>query len=71
MDGMVCNKCGKELKLENGIYREDFIYICKPWGYFSKKDGKTQEFTLCELCVENFSKEFKVPLKEYDTTELI
>ena len=32
-----CNACGKELKVDNGIPKEDFIRICKSWGYFSKK----------------------------------
>lgn len=71
MDGIFCNKCGKSLKVENKIVREDFISICKPWGYFSKKDGKTQEFIICEECIDKFTEEFVITVKEYDTAELI
>jgi hypothetical protein len=45
--------------------------VCKPWGYFSIKDGKTQEFVLCETCTEHLTKEFVIPVNEYDTKEMI
>ena len=34
---IVCNRCGKTIKMKNDIAYEDFIRVCKPWGYFSKK----------------------------------
>ena len=71
MERIYCNKCGKELKICNGIPREDFIHVCKEWGYFSKKDGRTQEFILCEKCVERLEKEFVRPIKQYETVEMI
>lgn len=71
MVSIICNKCGKKLKENHGIIHEDFIKVCKPWGYFSKKDGKTQEFVVCEECMERFVQEFSIPVTEYDTTELI
>lgn len=71
MDNIVCNKCGRTLKVKNGIAHEDFIRVCKSWGYFSKRDGRTQEFILCEACVEKLEREFVIPSKEYETTEMI
>ena len=68
---MYCNKCGKELKIQNGIAYEDFIHIRKEWGYFSKRDGRTQEFVLCEECVEQMETEFIFPSKWYETTEML
>ena len=68
---IVCNRCGKTIKMKNDIAYEDFIRVCKPWGYFSKKDGKTQEFIICEACVGLIEQEFVIPSKEYDTTEMI
>lgn len=71
MDNIMCNKCGRMLKVKNGIAQEDFVRVCKSWGYFSKKDGRTQEFIICEACVEKLEGEFAIPSKEYDTTEMI
>lgn len=71
MDNIVCNKCGRILKAKNEIFHQDFIHVCKSWGYFSKRDGRTQEFIICEACVEKLEREFAVPSKEYETTEII
>ncbi|MCI8507959.1 MAG: hypothetical protein HFJ06_05280 [Lachnospiraceae bacterium] len=71
MEKIFCNACGKELKVDNGIPKEDFIRICKSWGYFSKKDGITQEFTICEECVEKLEGEFILPFKQYETIEML
>ncbi len=66
-----CNKCGKEFGMENGICREDYIHIRKEWGYFSEKDGKTQEFLICEACVAIIEKEFVIPSHFEDTKEML
>lgn len=71
MDKIVCNKCGKEIKIENNIVREDYLHIEKAWGYFSKKDKTTYQFDICEECVEEFVGSFKVPVKLIETTELL
>ena len=71
MDSIFCNKCGRRLNEECGIVHEDFVKVCKPWGYFSKKDGKTQEFVICEACMDQLTKDFVLAVKEYDTVELI
>lgn len=71
MEKMVCNCCGKELRVEQGIAKEDYLHIRKEWGYFSKKDGKTQEFIMCEVCVERLAENFIVPADFSDTIEMI
>lgn len=71
MEYLVCNKCGRKLKEEKGIAKEDYVYICKPWGYFSRKDGVTQEFVLCEECVEILTKGFVIPAKLSETKEML
>lgn len=68
---LVCNRCGKMLKVEHDIVKEDYIQIRKSWGYFSKRDGITQEFILCEECVESMTQEFAVPAVFSDTKELL
>ena len=71
MELIYCNKCGKTIKVRKDIPLEDFIQIRKSWGYFSKKDGKTQEFVLCEECVEWLEREFIRPSKVYETVEML
>ncbi len=66
-----CNKCGKEFKQENNIIKEDFAVIKKSWGYFSKKDGKTHRFFLCEDCYDSLAGGLLIPVEEKDTTELL
>ncbi len=71
MTGMYCNKCGKMLKVQKDILYEDFIHISKTWGYFSQKDGKIQDFILCEECVETIEKDFVIPSHFEDVKEWI
>ena len=71
MELIYCNKCGRLIKTHNGIPVEDFIKTKKSWGYFSEKDGRTQEFVLCEDCVEWLEKEFFRPSRIYETVEMI
>ena len=71
MKQICCNKCGCEIKVVHEIPHEDYVLIRKEWGYFSKKDGKTQEFILCEKCVEKLEKDFLIPATWCDTTEML
>lgn len=68
---IVCNKCGRKILVENQIAREDYLQVNKSWGYFSKKDGKTYRFILCEKCCDELVEKFVVPVKIKDTTELL
>ncbi len=71
MEQLYCNKCGKEIKVILNTPHEDFVLIRKNWGYFSKKDGRTQQFILCETCMEKLEREFQIPSMWSDTTELL
>ena len=68
---IICNSCGCNLCLQPGENMQEYIKVTKTWGYFSKKDGRTQEFVLCEDCYDAITKEFRVPVKEIQATELI
>ena len=37
---IICNKCGKEIIVENGMTKEDTLSVQKRWGYFRKKITK-------------------------------
>ena len=67
----ICNSCGKEIIIRNGIAQEDYLYIKKEWGYFSEKDGVIHEFNLCEKCYDNIVKTFQKPVQTIDVNELM
>lgn len=67
---LICNGCGRELKEENGILREDMFEGKKQWGYFSERDGEVDSFLLCEKCYQEMIKKFAVPPIVTEATEL-
>ena len=68
---VVCNQCGRELKLQNGIVQEGIFEGSVRWGYFSKKDGEYHSFELCEECYDRLTAQFKIPLTLRKQTELL
>ena len=60
---IICNKCGKEIFVKNGIAEEDVLSVEKRWGYFSNKDNEIHEFDLCESCYDEFVKTFVISVK--------
>ena len=71
VDKIVCNKCGKEILVENGVAEADMLSVQKRWGYFSNKDNDVHEFDLCEECYDKLIAQFKVPVEENSATELV
>ncbi len=65
-----CNKCGKELKVENGVIKEGCFSANPSFGYFSKKDGERHEFDLCETCYDEAIAAFVIPVTKTEETEL-
>lgn len=66
-----CNGCGRKLKIENGILKEDIFEGRKAWGFFSKKDLTMDSFCLCEECYEEIIRNFKIPIERFNQTEAI
>ncbi|MBH1942420.1 hypothetical protein I5677_16080 [Mobilitalea sibirica] len=58
-----CNSCGKSLKVENGILKEDAFEATKEWGYFSKRDMEIHHFNLCEECYDKMIGSFIIPVE--------
>jgi ribosomal-protein-alanine N-acetyltransferase len=71
MKDIICNICGKKLKYENDILKEDAVEITKKWGYFSKKDGETHKLCICENCYDELVKNCVVPVAVEETTEFM
>ena len=59
---IVCNCCGKELTVKDGIVIEGVFSADCSWGYFSKKDGETHSFDLCEECYDKWISGFQIPV---------
>ena len=71
MESKKCNCCGKEIKEEQGILKEDVLDVSKTWGYFSGKDMEHHRFFICEACYDNWVSGFKIPPKVEDRTEAL
>lgn len=71
MNKIRCNQCGRMIKVENDIAREDYLHVRKQWGYFSEKDGRTQEFNICETCFSLMERDFAIAPLEYETEEIM
>ena len=71
MEILKCNCCGKEIKKEQGIQKEDVLNVSKEWGYFSKKDTERHRFCICEDCYDKWISGFRIPPVVEDTTEIV
>ena len=68
---IICNCCGTAIGTEKDLVTQDYLYIKKEWGYFSRKDGVVQEFRLCEACYDEWIKNFQIPVHTIEATELV
>ena len=68
---VICNKCRRELTVENGILKEGCFCGDSRFGYFSNKDGKKHFFDLFEECYDKMIKGFAIPVEEEEVNELM
>ena len=68
---VVCNKCGRKLKIVNGILKEGVFTVKAEFGYFSRKDGRVHEFDLCEDCYDEMVAQFAVSVEESENSDLV
>ena len=66
-----CNACGKKIRAEKGILKEDVVRVEKEWGYFSKRDTEIHLFHLCEECYDKMVDKFKYPVTLLDNHEVL
>ena len=69
-DRVYCNSCGRMMQKQGNMYIEEFVHIKKDWGYFSDKDGITQEADICEECLEKWMRTFRIPVESLERKEL-
>lgn len=68
---VTCNKCGKHLRVQNGVLTEECCSVAHSFGYFSQKDGIRHRFDLCESCYDKFVASFVIPVEESEVTEIL
>jgi hypothetical protein len=68
---VVCNCCGRELPVENGILQEECIHIEHHFGFFGKRDGESDKFDLCEECYQKMTESFQIPVEQWERKELL
>ena len=68
---VVCNKCGRNLKVVDGYLKEYCFTADTVFGYFSNKDGVEHHFDLCEECYDMLTSQFLVPVEEMESAELL
>lgn len=68
---VICNGCGKQLKVEKGMLREGCFCAEQTFGYFSRMDGKKVSFDLCEDCFGKLLKQLVIPAEAEEVTELL
>lgn len=68
---VVCNACGKNLLVENGILKEECIHVDHDFGFFGSKDGESDSFDLCEACYEKLIAGFSIPVERRERKELL
>ena len=62
IEKIICNQCGKEIEVKNGVPAEDTLQVHKRWGYFSDKDNEEHAFDLCEACYDELVAGFQIPI---------
>lgn len=60
---IICNRCGREILVRNGVPEEDSVSVMKRWNYFSDKDNEVHEFDLCEKCYDELTSQFLIPIE--------
>lgn len=62
VEKIICNKCGKEISVKNGVPEADVLSVEKRWGFFSEKDNEVHKFDLCEECYDEWVSTFAIPI---------
>ncbi len=71
LTAVICNCCGRNLVVANGIVREGVAHIYAEWDYFSEKDGENHNFDICEECYDRLLAGFRYPAMISQRTELL
>ncbi len=71
LEKVVCNQCGKELLVEEGILKEGCFRVDYSFDYFSNKDGYIYSLDLCERCFDKWTGDFLLPPQVEEMKEFL
>ena len=71
LETVVCNCCGRQLQVVNGVVQEGVCHVEISWGYFSGMDGEDHSFDLCEDCYRQWIAGFRIPVERAERKELL
>lgn len=71
LTGVICNQCGREMTVEDGILKEGCFSADTVFGYFSGRDGENHKWDLCEECYNTLIQSFRIPATIQEETELL
>ena len=71
LEKLVCNCCGKSIRIVNGMAMEGVCHIDIPWGYFSGMDGEDHSMDICESCYLKWITTFNVPIAVEERKEML
>lgn len=60
---IICNKCGREIPVLQGVPQEEVLSVEKRWGYFSRKDNQVHRFEICENCYDELVESFCIKIE--------
>lgn len=68
---IICNQCGKDLRVEDGYLKEGCFHVDYVFGYFSNKDGMRHSLDLCEECYDKWIAQMKVAPEIREENEMM
>lgn len=71
LEQVICNQCGKTLRIEDGYLKEGCFHVDYVFGYFSNQDGMRHSWDLCEECYDAYIKQLKIPPQICEQNEIL
>ncbi|MGN0204001.1 MAG: hypothetical protein ACI4BB_05635 [Coprococcus sp.] len=68
---IICNCCGRTITWAGSSDKAAFLEVNQEWGYFSKWDGCSHSFHMCEQCYEKMIGTWVYPPDIKEKTELL
>lgn len=68
---VICNQCGREMKVEDGYLKEGCFHVDYVFGYFSNKDGMRHSWDLCEECYDKWVGQLPIPVEACEENEIL
>ncbi len=68
---MYCDRCGKKIRVKDGVIMEGVFSFEHEWGFFSEKDGEIHSADLCEKCYDEVVAMSGIKVIKKKKTEII